>query len=105
MSWQNILKSYELPEVVKNFIYRTEIEPIMYEFLPDTTNDPIREFKNNDPKGFELYLSDIFDYLTSKVPKKDIIEFYVEMIEDAGFDYDPMRIRMIIYEGMKLRKP
>lgn len=104
MSWQAILKSYELPEKVKDFIYRTEIKPNMYEFLPEA-NDSVREFKDNDPERFELYLSDIFDYLTSKVSKEEMIEFYREMYYDDDFEYDPMKIRMIIYEGMKLRKP
>jgi len=104
MNWKEILKSYELPEKVKNFIYITEIKPNMYEFLPEA-NDSVKEFKDNDPEGFELYLSDIFDYLTSKVSKEEMIEFYGKMNYDDDFEYDPMKIRMIIYEGMKLRKP
>lgn len=104
MSWKDILKSYELSQTIKDFIYRTEIKPNMYEFLPEA-DDSVREFKDYDPRGFELYLSDIFDYLTSKVSKEELTEFYVEMYYDDDSEYDPRKIKKIIYEAMKIRKP
>tara|TARA_A100001201_G_scaffold130060_1_gene115670 strand:- start:195 stop:518 length:324 start_codon:yes stop_codon:yes gene_type:complete len=107
MSWKEILKSYELSEAIKNFIYNTEIKPNMYEFLPEA-NDSVRDFKNNDPEGFELYLNDIFDYITSKVSKEELTEFYREMYYDDEEDeepYNPRKIQKIIYEAMNARKP
>ena len=106
MSWKNILKSYELSETIKDFIYNTEIKPNMYEFLPEA-NDSVRDFKNNDPKGFELYLNDIFDYITSKVSKEELTEFYREMYDDEEDEepYNPRKIQKIIYEAMNVRKP
>ena len=110
MSWKDILKSYEISQTIKDFIYRTEIKPNMYEFLPEA-NDSVKEFKNNNPEDFELYLSDIFDYITSKVSKDELTNFYREQEgdwEDMPDDeelYDPRKIQKIIYEAMKVRKP
>lgn len=107
MGWKDIIKSYELSQTIKDFIYRTEIKPNMYEFLPEA-HDSVREFKDYDPKGFELYLSDIFDYLTSKVSKEELTGFYREMYydwEDGEEQYDPRKIQKIIYEAMKIREP
>jgi hypothetical protein len=110
MSWEDILKSYEISQTIKDFIYRTEIKPNLYEFLPEA-DDSVRTFKNNNPEGFELFLSDIFDYITSKVSKDELIEFYHEqegdfwdMPDDAEL-YDPRKIQKIIYEAMKVRRP
>ena len=110
MSWKDILKSYEISQIIKDFIYRTEIKPNMYEFLPEA-NDSVNEFKNNNPEDFELYLSDIFDYITSKVSKDELTKFYREQegdwedMPDDEEPYDPRKIQKIIYEAMKVRKP
>tara|TARA_R110002124_G_scaffold273258_1_gene442630 strand:+ start:1647 stop:1979 length:333 start_codon:yes stop_codon:yes gene_type:complete len=110
MSWKDILKSYEISKLLKQFIYRTEIKPNLYEFLPEA-NDSVKEFQMKNRKGFELYLSDIFDYITSKVSKDELTKFYREQegdwedMPDDEEPYDPRKIQKIIYEAMKVRKP
>ena len=51
MSWKDILKSYELSQTIKDFIYRTEIKPNMYEFLLALYERPL---------GVAFYVSNTF---------------------------------------------
>jgi|TARA_R110001592_G_scaffold305385_1_gene577994 ribosomal protein L11 methylase PrmA len=112
MSWQDILKVYELSDNIKNFLYVTEIKPRMYEFL-SPADDSVKDFKTNNPEGFELYLNDIFDYITSHISKEELYEFYREMsneLEEEWYDedekpYDPRKIRRLIYKVMNERQP
>ena len=55
MSWEDILKSYEISQTIKDFIYRTEIKPNLYEFLPEA-DDSVRTFKIIIPKALNYSL-------------------------------------------------
>ena len=111
MNWQDILKSYKITDTQRDFFYRTEIKPNMYEYLPEADNS-VEDYKNNDPEGFKLYVEDIFDYVKSKVSKEELVDFYRNM---ALFDYwdmlddeepfNPSKIQLIFRDAMRARKP